>query len=362
MQQPRSVDPLPLVLLVGAVLASGCSRTVPGSVTAPGAGAGPAVDVVAVRAGLGATDAFLTYLEPAVDAPVIARTDGIVRDVLAHEGERVAAGRVLARLDDEEQRLEVEYVGALAAQAQAELERAEKGAEGQWLSRQSLDAARAKARATRADLDLARLALERRTLRAPVAGIVWQVRAEMHRPVKAQDVLFRVTEPSRLKAELFLPAALQGRIKAGDAVTLIATEAAVAPVGGHVRRVSPIVDPATSRFRVEIEATSSAPGLGGASVQVEFDSSRAGEPRERGHAIGAILPRSAHLERVGDRLYVMRIDAGQTHRVAVDLGASRPDGYEVLGGLSPGDLVATGGDPVPAEGSRVTARLVDAAR
>ena len=363
MPQPRRVDPLSLALLVGTVLTSGCSRSTPGGAAAPEAGASPAIDVVAVRPGLGSADAFLTYLEPAVDAPVIARSDGIVQAVLAQEGQRVAAGQTLARLDAEEQRLEVEYVGALAAQAQAELERAEKGAEGQWISRQTLDAARAKARATRADLELARLALERRTLRAPVAGVVWQVRAEAHRPVKAQDVLFRVTEPSRLKAELYLPAALQGRIKAGDAVTLIATEAAVEPVPGRVRRVSPIVDPVTARFRVELEATSSARGLAGTSMRAEFAAAGSAHAAPgQGVSSGAILPRGVHLERDGNHLFVVRVDGGMARRVAVELGASRPDGYEILAGLLPGDLVATGSAPVPAAGSRVTARLVDATR
>jgi RND family efflux transporter MFP subunit len=359
MLQPRHAVSLPLILLAGALLASGCSRATPGGTGASAAASGPAVDVVAVRPGAGATDAFLTYLEPAVDAPVIARTDGIVREVLAHEGQRVAAGQALARLDAEEQRLEVDYVGALAAQAQAELDRAEKGAAGQWISQQTLDAARAKARATRADLELARLALERRTLRAPVAGVVWQVRAEAHRPVKAQDVLFRVTEPSRLRAELFLPAALQGRVSAGDAVTLVATGADLAPLPGRVVRVSPIVDPATARFRVELEATTKQPGVAGTNVRVDF--ARAGTDAGAA-ASGAILPREAHLEREGDRLYVVRVDDGLAHRVAVELGASRPDGYEVLAGLAAGDLVAAGSAPAPAEGSRVTARLVDAAR
>ncbi len=363
MPQPRRVDAVPLALLLAAILASGCSRGAPEGAAAPPTGSGPAIDVVAVRPGLGSADAFLTYLEPAIDAPVIARSDGIVRAVLAVEGQRVGAGQPLARLDSEEQKLEVDYVGALAAQAQAELDRAEKGAQGEWISRQTLDAARAKAQASRADLELARLALERRTLRAPVAGIVWQVRAEVHRPVKAQDTLFRVTEPAKLKADLYLPAALQGRIRAGDAVSLIATEAAVEPVEGRVRRVSPVVDPVTARFRVEIEATAKAPGLAGASVRAEFPAIASGDGAgQRAIASGAILPLGAHLERTGDQLFVVRVDRGQAQRVAVELGASRPDGYEILAGLVPGDLVATGGAPAPAAGSRVTARLVDAAR
>src|SRR5882672_10884075 len=89
-----------------------------GPVRAPGTGdAVDAVDAVAVLPGGGASDAFVTFLSPSVDAPVIARSDGIVSEVRVREGERVTAGQVLARLDADEQRLEVDYMTALSQQA-----------------------------------------------------------------------------------------------------------------------------------------------------------------------------------------------------------------------------------------------------
>jgi RND family efflux transporter MFP subunit len=314
------------------------------------------IDVVSVRPALDPHDVFLTFLEPAVDAPVIARSDGIVRAVHVREGQRVGRGQALARLDSEEQRLEVDYVGALAAQAKAELERAEKGATGQWVSRQTLDAARAKAAATRADLELAKLALERRTLRAPVGGIVWQVRAEAHRPVKTSDVLFRVTEPGHLKAELFLPASMQGRVHAGDPVTFVpVNDAALPAVKGRVKLVSPIVDPATARFRAELEATRASEGVAGTNVRVRLAS--ADSLGDGGAGAGALLPRGALLERSDDRLYVWRVAGGKATRVPIELGAGRPDGYEVLAGLAPGDLVRAAGSAAPAPDAVLTPRL-----
>src|SRR5216684_3724650 len=139
---------LGLVLAVGLTL-PGCGRAPGGSPgTSKDVGAGvpgsaDAVDAVAVLPGTGAGNAFTTFLSPSVDAPVIARSDGIVSEV------RVAAGQLLARLDADEQRLEVDYMTALSQQADAEKDRAEKGAQEQWISRSLLDAARAKARAAR---------------------------------------------------------------------------------------------------------------------------------------------------------------------------------------------------------------------
>jgi hypothetical protein len=75
---------------------------------------------------------------------------------------------------------------------------------------------------------------------------------------------------------------------------------------------------------------------------------------------GALLPRGARLERDGDRLFVWRIAGGKVARVPIELGASRPDGYEVLSGLAPGDLVCSAGATLPASGATVTPRITDA--
>jgi membrane fusion protein (multidrug efflux system) len=354
---PKSRFLAVFTLLAPGLVGLSCGNPGAGGAAAKAAVPANVVDVVLVRPALDPHDVFLTFLEPAVDAPVIARSDGIVQDVLVREGQRVGRGQALARLDSEEQRLEIDYVGALAAQAKAELERAEKGASSQVVSRQSLDAARAKAAATKADLELAKLALERRTLRAPVAGIVWQVRAEPHRPVKTSDVLFRVTEPGRLKADLYLPATLKNRVHAGDRVTLIASsDAGAPPVTGRITLVSPIVDPATARFRTQIETVGASEALAGSNVRVRLAS---GDSSTVDGGEGALLSRGALLEREGDGLYVWRIAGGKAERVRIELGASRPDGYEVLAGLAPGDLVRAQGTPAPSQATALVPRLRD---
>ncbi len=52
---------------------------------------------------------------------VAARTSGIVRDVLVQEGDAVAKGQVLARLEDDEPRLQAESAAADMRQAQAQI-------------------------------------------------------------------------------------------------------------------------------------------------------------------------------------------------------------------------------------------------
>src|SRR5688500_5116297 len=325
MARPRSVVLVvgPALVLPLALLAAGCGRDAPAPAArasvAPAGGVAAELAVVAVRPGADVEGGFQGFLEPVVDAVVPARASGVVRAVFVREGQRVGRGAALARLEDEEQRLEVEYTTALAEQAAAELDRAEKGAAGQFVSRQTLDVARAKAKATRADVELARLAYARRTLRSPVAGVVWQVRARPHRLVAADDILFRVSDPSRLRADVHLPAALSGRVKAGDPVRLLPTSEAMAgALAGRVHSVSPMLDPATGRFRVEIEVDAGGRPLAGQGVQVAF-TGEAASAAGGGETSTAVLPREAMIGRDDQGLHVWRVREGIAQRIPVEL-------------------------------------------
>ncbi|MFW8695649.1 biotin/lipoyl-binding protein, partial [Mesorhizobium japonicum] len=52
---------------------------------------------------------------------IAARRGGIVREVLVQEGERVTAGQILARQEDDEPRLAVQSAAAAVAQAESQL-------------------------------------------------------------------------------------------------------------------------------------------------------------------------------------------------------------------------------------------------
>jgi HlyD family secretion protein len=129
---------------------------------------------------------------------VAARRPGVIQSVLVEEGERVEAGQILARLDDETARLdesralatvesaaaELRLAEAATATAQRELERTNALAEQNFVSRQRVEQVRdrlTEAEATaaakralqaraQAELELARYDRELMTVRAPVAG------------------------------------------------------------------------------------------------------------------------------------------------------------------------------------------------
>jgi RND family efflux transporter MFP subunit len=312
--------------------------------------------VLVVGPGLDPSGAFTTFLEPVVDAPAIARHRGIVRSVAVVEGQRVGSHQILAQLEDEEQRLDYDRAEAVAAQAKAERDRAEKAIVQNLIAQYELEVARAKDEAARADAALAKLAYDRCTVRAPIAGVVRLVRVEPHALVEEDEILFRVAVADRLKASLYLPAALGRHFSVGDAVGVVSASDPSSPPGtGRVHLVNPVGDPVTGLVHVQIELAAG-PGLTpGADVRVV----PAGAPDAAPTSPlgGAILPRGSYLEREGGRLFVYKVVGGMARKTAVDLGASSADGFAVLSGLQPGDLVMAAGQVPPRDGMPVAARL-----
>jgi membrane fusion protein (multidrug efflux system) len=317
------------------------------------------VQAVMVKPGLGSRSLFTTFLEPVVDAPVVARFDGIVRSVEVTEGQKVAEGDILARMEDDEQRLDWERADALADQAEAAFERAKKLSSRQVISQNELELAEAEARITLAEAEMARLKYERCTLRAPTGGIVRLVRVKPYDLVEEFEILFWVSDPKTLRASLYLPSALRGLIRQGDKVQVApASRTSGDPVTARVRLVNPVSDPVTGLFRVEMDVPVKHNLAAGMDVIVSFGES-IGSGQEGGGLTGAVLPSGAYIEKEGGVMYAYQVKDGVVRRVGVQLGAVGPDGIRILSGLSSGDIVLASGQVPPPDGHPVRASLID---
>ncbi|HMB70001.1 MAG TPA: biotin/lipoyl-binding protein, partial [bacterium] len=130
------------LLLIGAGCGGGGEDT---AQAAPGSDGGadgapaarPSVPVAVERADRGAASSYYTTtatLEAASRAALLARTTGVVREILREEGDVVQEGEVLLRLEDDEARLRLEQAEANYRLAQAEFERRKAMREGGLLS------------------------------------------------------------------------------------------------------------------------------------------------------------------------------------------------------------------------------------
>lgn len=217
---------------------------------------------------------FETVLAPLHDVEIFARLAGVVTALGVEEGRHVAAGDTLARVDDREQRAALAEWEARVDQSRAAWERAQRLHDQKVIADEPYIAARSELQAAEARRDRAEVEWEHCTVCAPIAGVITQRRVQVGQMVKENDLLFRISDPDRLRAELLLPEALLGTVHSGQRVRLL--PAAGGPTIARLSHVSSLVDPASGTFRAFIDLDNRRARLpAGISARVVFEPSPA---------------------------------------------------------------------------------------
>lgn len=264
-------------LAIAGVVAWAVSRRppppAPVAAAAPELELAPADVAVAAPRELRRTLAVTGALKAVDSAMVKARVAAEVARLDVREGDRVAAGQVLGRLDGTEYELKLRQAQQQAASAKAQLDIAERALEnnralvGQgFISQNALDtsvsnaaAARASLQAANAAADLARKALNDTVLRAPIAGWVAQRRVQPGERVAVDTPLVEIVDLSRLEIEAAVPAHDLASLKPG-AVATLRVEGVEAPVTARVARIAPSAQAGTRAVPIYLSVDGQ-PGL-----------------------------------------------------------------------------------------------------
>src|SRR5687768_7944993 len=111
-------------------------------------------------------------LEAEADAEVIAKVGGEVRRIYVEEGDRVAAGQILASLDDRQLKLQAAQTSAALAKSERDFKRQVELNEKGLVSAGAFEGLKYDLDNHRAADDIARLNLSYSQIRAPFAGVV----------------------------------------------------------------------------------------------------------------------------------------------------------------------------------------------
>lgn len=182
---------------------------------------------------------------------VRAETTGRIARLAATEGAVVRAGDLLCEIEDAGRGAALAEAEADAVQARADAAAAERLFEEGFAAEAQRDAARAALRGAEAALERASKAAGDGAVRAPIGGVVSDVPVEAGDVLAAGGVCAVVSDLSTV--------VIAGELGAAEAAAVSVGDAAEAVVGGEalearVRFVSPVADPATRAFRVELEA------------------------------------------------------------------------------------------------------------
>lgn len=288
-----------------------------------------------------------------------------VAEVAVEEGERVAKGQLLVRLDDSVLRAQRDQYAAGIEEAQSalvlarqDLERTIELSRGQIAARQQLDQRRAGADQAEARLAVARarlLEIEARLAQArivaPDDGVVTRRPALMGTVVQPGQEMVRMIRDGRLELNARVPELQLARVRPGQAVRVLHGDREIA---ASVRAVAPTVAPETRLGTVYVALPPGSGLLPGMFARAEIAT---------GETEVVAVPLEALVVREGEpAVFVLAEGADRVALRPIATGARREGMVEVTRGLAPGERVVTAGAGFLADGDRVRVTGGPAAR
>lgn len=211
---------------------------------------------------------------------VLAQREGVIASLRADVGSRVKSGELLAQLDDRQLTADLEAARAKADGTEAELkswqseskvldadfDRAKKlwdaqlipleqfehvkfKAEEEKFEVQRVQEALLTAKATQHSLELE---LDKTRVRAPFDGVLGRRYVREGQQIARGDRLFWITGDGPLRMRFTLPEKFIGKVKRGQEMALSTPDLPNESFKSKVIEVSPVVDPASSTFEVEV--------------------------------------------------------------------------------------------------------------
>ncbi|WP_339827680.1 efflux RND transporter periplasmic adaptor subunit [uncultured Arenimonas sp.] len=283
-------------------------------------------------------------LEAPGEAQVVAKTSGVLLQLLAEEGDQVKAGQVLARIDPERPRLEMERARATVRKLENNYRRSQELLESKLVSAEASDQIRYDLEAARALYQLAQLELSYTNIVAPIDGVIAARAVKPGNLIQLNSSLFRIVDTSRLEAVLNVPERDLATMKEGLTVRMTADAMPGDVFEGVIDRVSPVVDAGSGTFRVVTVFPGGEglrPGMFGR-IEVVYD--------QRNDAL--TVPRSALLQDAGETA-VFAVRDSKAVRVPIEVGHLSGELAEVRKGLEEGDQVVTAGKVALRDGAAV---------
>jgi membrane fusion protein (multidrug efflux system) len=285
-------------------------------------------------------------IEAFAEADVIAKVGGEVRELLVEEGDDVKKGQVLARLDGERLRLELNESEAKLRKLQRDYERNRDLQAKGLISDGDFEKIKYEMDALEAAFNLASLELDYTQIRAPIDGVIARRFVKLGNTISEGEALFRVTSLDPLVAYLHVPEREYRNIDPGQPVGIEIDALPDETIAAAVSRVSPVVDPQTGTFKITVEIVDTKkrikPGMFGR-IGVIYDV----------HENALQVPRSAIIDDDGAASVYVVID-DRAVRKTVETGYSNRGLVEIVGGLEDGERVVTVGQGSLKQDSRVT--------
>lgn len=349
---------------------------------------GPAVRVVSVGAGTARVgqvkeEIVLTgALKPKEQVDITAKTTGRVTRIHVYVGDQVRTGQLLAEMEDDELKQQVNRAiaarsVAIASHAQreaelknsqADLDRAQTLFREGLIPRQDLEArqtayqvmqaqvqlAQAQQKQAEAELNELRIRLEQTKVYAPLSGLVARRFVDEGAMVGPAVPILSLMNLSVMIVAANVPEREVAKLRVGNTTTMRVDAFGDRVFKGVVARVAPVLDAATRTATVEVEVANPDGGLKAemfARITLDLASTRP----------TVLIPRDALVYR-GTQPGVFVLQGDRPLFRPIETGLATGEDVEVLSNLNPGTEIVTRGASMLAEGDRIRVGDPDGAR
>jgi len=279
---------------------------------------------------------------------------GRISAITFREGERVAKGAPLIKLDPSVTEAEAQQARANLTLAKAKYTRAVDLEKQGFISGQARDEAENNLRVSEAILAVAEAKLSKLSIAAPFAGIIGLRSVSVGDYVKEGTDMVNLESVDTLKVDFRVPEIYLTQLRVGQTLQLTLDAMPGKSYEGTVFAINPLIDAAgrsvVIRAQVRNQGTVLRPGMFARVRLLTRDVQDTLAVPEQ-----AIVPQ-------GDEWYVFRVVDGKAQRAKVEIGQRRDGKTEIISGLQDGDIVVTAGQlklrdgvPVQTAGASVPA-------
>jgi len=260
---------------------------------------------------------------------------GRISEIAFQEGQRVAKGTVLVRLDDSIARATLAQAQASIAFSRAELSRADQLVRQNTGPLRTREQAAAKLQADEASVQLAKAQLDKQVLTAPFDGVLGLRKVSVGDYMQAGKDIVNIEAIDTLKLDFRVPEMFLSAVRIGQTLKVSVDAFAGRSFDGQVYAIDPLIDvngrAVVIRARVANPDGALRPGL---FARVALTLTVVPD--------AVLIPEQA-IVAFGKEQFVFKVVEGKVAQTKVVLGERRNAEVEITQGLKPGDVVVTAG-------------------
>ncbi len=297
-----------------------------------------AIPVEAMAVARGRIEAVIqasTNLETEAQVQVFARTTNLLDELLVEEGDSVKQGQVLARLEDETQKIQVAKARAQLDKAKKDYKRQEDLYGKELITQQAFNDAAFELKQAELNLADAEQELKYTEIRAPISGTVTQRMVNLGDQINVNQRMFDLVDFESMVARVYLPEGNLARLGLGQKARILSQALGSTPFEGFVERIAPTVDAKTGTVKVTVKVAEIGRLRPGMFVNVELVLDV--------HEDAPLIPKRA-LVYDSDQLYVFRVKAdNRVERLLLQPVLMDKDNVEPDDSIQVGDRIVVAG-------------------